>query len=135
MKIKTFISRSSHKTFFELIEKLLHNKPAKSKQDELDELIKQKEILEQIFIQYNGKFEELHRLIAEYQLQQIAIRKKIRQIQLENKKTKPEVSESFFKKRIGLGKSSLQNLLCLCINTLFADEVFCGFADFLDSLI
>jgi hypothetical protein len=94
MKVKTFISQSSHKDFFELVENLLANQHGRDNLPEqlVDEVKTQKEVLERIFIKYTGKFDELHRLIAEYQSQQIEIRKKIRLIQLDTKEEKQRLS-------------------------------------------
>lgn len=106
MKVKTFISQSSHKTFFDLINKLLDHTPIEAKDggnEMISELHRQKEILEQIYVQYNGKFDELHRLIAEYQVQQTQIRKKIRQIQLDKKDKKESVY--FLRKGIDIDPS------------------------------
>jgi len=123
MKVKTFISQSSHKTFFDLINKLLEHAPieAKDGNEMIGELHRQKEVLEQIYVQYNGKFDELHRLIAEYQVQQIQIRKKIRQIQLDNKDKKE--SNYILKKRMN-SDSSFQTLFYLLINIFLFDDAW-----------
>lgn len=134
MKIKTFISLSSHKRFFDLINKLLDHTPAEEKtENELfEELDKQKEALEQIYVQYNGKFDELHRLIAEYQVQQIQIRKKIRQIQLDKKDKKSSVY--FFRKGIDID-SSFQGMIYILLHTFLFDDVWLAVLEGLDCMI
>ncbi len=134
MKVKTFISLSSHKRFFDLINKLLDHTPAEEKTENelLTELGKQKEILEQIYVQYNGKFDELHRLIAEYQVQQIQIRKKIRQIQLDKKDKKEPVY--FFRKGDDIG-SSFQGLIYLLIHIILFDDTWVAVLEGLDYMI
>lgn len=86
-KVKNFISQSSHKFYFDLISKLLDQISVEQKKENnlVIELIRQKEDLEQLFVQYKERLYELHRLIVEYQIQQIQIRKKIRQVQLNQK--------------------------------------------------
>lgn len=84
MKTKTFISSSAHEAFFNLIDKLLKEQAIKNQDQTISELENGKEELERIFIRYNGLFTEIHSLIAEYQVRQIRLRKKIRQIQLLN---------------------------------------------------
>ena len=134
MKIKTFISLSSHKRFFDLINKLLDHTPAEEKtENELfEELDKQKQALEQIYVQYNGKFDELHRLIAEYQVQQIQIRKKIRQIQLDKKDRKGAVY--FFRKGIDID-SSFQGMIYILLHTFLFDDVWLAILEGLDYML
>ena len=121
MKVKTFISQSSHKDFFDLIDVFLstHHPNETGREAVLSELVKQKELLESIFVQYKGKFDELHRLIAEYQVRQTDIRKKIRQIQLK-KKEKQKENPSLTKTIKSSG--SLPAFLYLLLNSLLYDN-------------
>lgn len=86
MKVKTFISQSSHNNFDELISKLLSETQGEQMQDELiNELATRKQELARIFDQYKEKFDEIHQLIVIYQAEQLEIRKKIRRLQLQQK--------------------------------------------------
>lgn len=132
MKTKTFISQSSHKDFFEIVDNFLSNADSEEKNTLIKELSDQKEKLENTFVQYKGKFDELHRLIAEYQEQQKEIRKKIRQIQLV-KKDKKTAGSGYFKKGLQLG-GSFQWVIYLLINSCYIDDIWDSFADMLEAI-
>ena len=90
MQVKTFISTSAHQEFLALIKTSLEGLPVEESEELIQELLKEHEELEQIYIRYSGLFAELHRLIAEYQAKKIQVRKKLRQIQLKNKQDSSE---------------------------------------------
>ncbi len=136
MKVKTFISQSSHKEFFDLVDTVISNSleiGAKDKEMFITELAKEKEMLEITYAQYKGKFDELHRLISEYQAQQTAIRKKIRMVQLDKKEKKVSGS-GYFKTSIRLG-GSFQILLYLLLNSFYFDDIWDAFSDVIEVVI
>lgn len=136
MKIKTFISQSSHKDFFDLVDAVISNSQEKKTKDAellLAELVKEKENLEITFAQYKGKFDELHRLISEYQTQQTEIRKKIRLIQLD-KKQKKAAGSGYFKTGLRLG-GSFQFILYIILNSFYFDEICDSVSDIIEIVI
>jgi hypothetical protein len=79
MKRKSFLSQSSHILFLKLVEDFMSGKSFTNTDDEGLTLVKTGVAeLESIYSQYKGKFDDLHRLIAEYETQEIKIRKNIR---------------------------------------------------------
>jgi len=84
MKRKSFISKASHISLHNLIESVLINKSdIETEQNKLLwELSDKHEELEKIFLAYKETFNELHRLIGEYEVYEIQIKKIIRQVQL-----------------------------------------------------
>ena len=136
MKVKTFISQSSHKDFFDLVDTVISNSQENRTKDKdiyISELVKEKEMLEITYAQYKGKFDELHRLISEYQAQQTAIRKKIRLVQLE-KKQKKTAGSGYFKTSIRLG-GSFQFVLYLLLNSFYFDDIWDAVSDMMEVVI
>ncbi len=87
MKRKSFISQASHIALHNLTESILEHKSnliAEQRTLLCDLQTKQQE-LEKIFHTYKTSFNELHRLIGEYEVHEIQIKKLIRQIQLAKK--------------------------------------------------
>ena len=89
-------------------------------------------MLENTYVQYKGKFDELHRLIAEYQEQQKEIRKKIRLIQLD-KKEKKTAGSGYFKKGLQLG-GSFQWVIYLLANSFYLDDIWDSFTDLMEAV-
>jgi hypothetical protein len=136
MKIKTFISQSSHKDFFDLVDTVIANSQenkAKDKEILLSELVKEKGMLEITYAQYKGKFDELHRLISEYQAQQTEIRKKIRLVQLD-KKQKKSAGSGYFKTSIRLG-GSFQILIYMLLNSFYFNHIWDSVSDVMEVVI
>ena len=129
MKTKTFISPSIHNDFADIIERMLANSQFledEEIQKKINELAAEKEVLESTFTKYKDKFDEIHKLIYDYQKLQIEIRKKIRLIQL-SKKDAESKGSGYFKKVLKLGNNNIYGILYFIINTFIYD-------DFMDSV-
>ncbi len=87
MKRKSFISQASHISLHNLTESILIHKSELELAPNtlLCELHNKHQELEKIFHSYKSSFNELHRLIGEYEVYEIQIKKLIRQIQLAKK--------------------------------------------------
>jgi uncharacterized coiled-coil DUF342 family protein len=90
MKFKKYPDRASFTLYTNMVANLIasaeadQNKPSAL----ISELISQAEELEKIFVKYRSELDELHRLIAAYQAQQMQVRKKIKEVQLTIQKVK-----------------------------------------------
>lgn len=130
MKVKTFISPSAHQQFDELVKEMLEGIPAEETGQQVlhTELIRQRCELDNTFNKYKQTFETLQQLIESYQQTQIAMRKKMRILQLQQKGSRFRS----FTKKVKLA-NGLQSMVCLLSNVWLLDlmDMFDGFYEWI----
>jgi hypothetical protein len=130
MKVKTFISPSAHQQFDELVKEMLAVMPAEETGQQVlyTELVQQSRELDHIFSNYKHTFETLQQLIESYQQTQIAMRKKMRILQLQQKGSRFRS----FTKKVKLA-NGLQSMVCLLSNVWLLDlmDMFDGFYEWI----